>query len=263
MDAFFLLRSFGPVLGLVTLMMAALIVAPALLYVIARWRAHREPFPDTQLGLKFAFHYFAISAFQLALAGGALLVYMLISPGSDKGTGYRTAFGLILPAGIVLALHLSMLQRTNDRALPGVRRLFLGYNFLVTGIVAFFALVLGFQALLQKGSAHGLGHLAGAMIVVYGGAWVAIGYQLAQLVLGDSFGAGGPPQEIVTPVVPTPSAPGEGGLPALGGGWPAGARGRSVSADRPEPLIDARRPRAIVRSSPHEERRGPRYGTSW
>lgn len=221
MDAFFLLRSVGPMLAVVTLVLAALIVAPALLYVIARWRAHREPFPDGQLGLKFALHYFAISAFQLALAGGALFIYLLISPGTDKGEGYRTALGLLLPAGIVLAIHVAFLKRTNDRELPGVRRLFLGYNVLVTGLLAFFALVLGFQALVQKGSSHGLGHLAGAMIVVYGGAWAGTGYKLAQLVLGPDLGAGtgGPPHEVVPPPgAPTHPGVGPTGLPSLGGG---------------------------------------------
>ncbi|MBA3394536.1 MAG: hypothetical protein H0T89_17960 [Deltaproteobacteria bacterium] len=218
MDSFFLLQTIGPMLGVASMVLAALVVAPVILYVVARWRAHREVTPDSQLGIKFALHYFAISAFQLALAGAALLLYLLISPGSDKGAGYRAAFGFLLPAGLVLALHLGLLNRTNDAYVPGVRRLFLGYNLLVTGLVGFVALVIGFQALFAKGSSRGVGHMAGSMIIVYGSAWIAIGWKLGQLVLGGGgFGSMGAPP-LATMTANTPPAPSAVGLPALGGG---------------------------------------------
>ncbi|MDQ3364846.1 MAG: hypothetical protein M3680_05400 [Myxococcota bacterium] len=221
MDSFLLLQALGPVMGIASMLVAALVIAPVLLYVIARWRAHRDAVPDTQLGMKFALHYFAISAFQLGLAGAALLIYLLISPGIDKGHGYRVAFGLLLPAALVLSVHLGLLRRTNDEHQPGVRRLFLGYNLLVTGVIAFLALIVGFQALFAKRSTSGLGHLAAAMVIVYGGAWAAIGWKFGQLVLGGrGFGSsthGDPPGNIVMPPgAPTPAA--QVGLPALGGG---------------------------------------------
>lgn len=220
----FLLRAVAPMVVVVTFVLTILVAAPLVLYVLARWRAARDTTPDTQLGLKFALHYFAMSAFQLALAGGALLIYMLVSPGTaDKGSGgYRVAMGLLIPAAIVLAAHVGLLRRTNDDAFPGVRRLFWGYNLLVTGIVAFFALVLGFQALFAKGSTFGMGHMAGSMVVVYGSAWAIVGFKFGQLVLGGpAAGSGGGTQiesSAAPSSVPTPPAQPQSGLPSLGGG---------------------------------------------
>ena len=216
----FLFRTVAPTVIAITFLMVVLVLAPFFLYIIARWRAPKD-LPDTQLGLKFALHYFAMAAFQILLAGGALLIYMLISPGTaEKGSGgYRMAMGLILPAGLVLGAHVHLLKRTNDEAFPSVRRLFWGYNMLVTGIIAFFALVIGFQALFATGPTLGMGHLAGSMVVVYGGAWAIVGFKFGQLVLG-SPGGGGPTIDpaVAPPIQPTPPAQTQTGLPALGGG---------------------------------------------
>jgi hypothetical protein len=214
MDAF-LLRALGPGVALTLLSVGFLVVAPVLLYVVARWRTSA---PDPHLGLKFALHYFALAAFQIALAGAALLIYMFISPGTaEKGTaGYRAAVGFLIPAATVLAVQIVLLRRTNDEVMPHVRRLFLGYNFVITGLVAFFALILGFQMLLAKGPTGGLGHLAGSMVVVYGTAWALVGLKFSQLVLGTTT----TPVEYEPPaqIPPTPPASSSTGLPALGGG---------------------------------------------
>lgn len=217
----FLFRAVGPVLTATAILLALLAVPPLVLYLIARWRAHRDGIADPQLGLKCALYYFATCALQLGLAGAALLIYMLISPSSgDKSAGYRAAIGFIIPAGLVLVAHVGLLKRTNDEYFPGVRRLFYGFAMIVIGLVAFFALVLGFQALFMKGSTHGVGHTAGAMIVVYGTAWALIGYRYGQLVLpGGGAAPGGTIQP--APYVPpaqTPPAQTQTGLPILGGG---------------------------------------------
>jgi hypothetical protein len=221
----FLFRTVAPTVIAITFLMVVLVLAPFFLYVIARWRAAKDPspLPDTQLGLKFALHYFAMAAFQLVLAGAALLIYMLISPGTaDKITGgYRIALALILPSALILAAHIHLLKRTNDETFSSVRRLFWGYNMIITGIVAFFALVVGFQALFAKGSTFGMGHMAGSMVVVYGAAWTIVGFKFGQLVLGIPPSGGGPSQMIdptAVPVMPTPPAQTQTGLPALGGG---------------------------------------------
>jgi hypothetical protein len=209
----------------IAFVVAFLVLAPLILYLIARARAARDPIPDPQLGLKFALHYFAMSSFQVLLAGGSLLIYNLISPGTaEKGTsGYRIAMGLIIPAGLVLAAHVGLLKRTTDDALPGVRRLFWGYNMLVTGMLAFVALLLGFQALFAKGTTFGLGHFAGSMVVVYGAAWAIVGFKFGQMVLGGPSGGGTSAGMMIDPtaappVYPTPPAQSHTGLPALGGG---------------------------------------------
>ena len=218
----FLFRTVAPTVIAITFLMVVLVLAPFFLYVIARWRAPKD-LADTQLGLKFALHYFAMAAFQILLAGAALLIYMLISPGTvdaKSGGGHRMAIGLILPAALVLAGHIHLLKRTNDETFPSVRRLFWGYNMLVTGIVAFFALVVGFQALFAKGSTFGMGHMAGSMVVVYGAAWAIIGFKFGQLVIGTP--PSGPSQMIeptaAQPSQPQPPAQTQTGLPVLGGG---------------------------------------------
>ncbi len=212
----FLFRALAPGLGLVVLSVGFLVLAPVLLYIIARWRSDA---PDPHLGLKFALHTFALAAFQVALLGAALLIYMFISPGTaEKGTsGYRAAVGFIIPGASMLAVHVVLLRRTNDEAMPLVRRLFWGYNLLLTGLVAFVSLIFGFQMLLAKGSTGGLGHLAGAMIVVYGTAWTLIGFKFGQLVLGPPS-AQPEVAPSVAPVPPTPAAQSSTSLPALGGG---------------------------------------------
>jgi hypothetical protein len=218
----FLFRTVAPMVVTIAFVLAFLVVAPLLLYLIARWRAARDTSPDPQLGLKFALHYFAMAAFQVLLAGASLLIYNLISPGTaEKGTsGYRIAMGLIIPAGLVLAAHVGLLKRTTDDALPGVRRLFWGYNMLVTGMLAFVALVVGFQALFAKGSTFGMGHFAGSMVVVYGAAWAIVGFKFGQMVLdgGPSGGGSAMIEPTASPAIPTPPAQSHTGLPALGGG---------------------------------------------
>jgi hypothetical protein len=223
----FLFRAVGPLLTATSILLVLLVVPPLVLYVIARWRAHRDGIADPQLGLKCALYYFATSALQLGLAGVALLIYQLISPSTgDKGAGYRAAIGFIIPAGLVLVAHVGLLKRTNDEQLQNVRRLFYGFTLIVTGLIAFFALVLGFQALFAKGSTHGVGHTAGSMIVVYGAAWALIGYKYGQLVLppgGGSVSSAGPGVGTAEPLpyhppVPTPPSQTQTGLPVLGGG---------------------------------------------
>ena len=93
---------------------------------------------------------------------------------------------------------------------------------MVTGLCAFIALVLGCQALFAKGSTGGLGHMAGAMVVVYGAAWALIGLKFGQLVLGhqappDAPGMQPPPPPGVSPTPPAVQQT-QTGLPPLGGG---------------------------------------------
>jgi hypothetical protein len=212
----FLFRALAPGLALVVLTVGFLVLAPVLLYIVARWRSEA---PDPHLGLKFALHHFAFAAFQIVLVGVTLLIYMFISPATaEKGTaGYRAAVAFIIPGASLLAVHVVLLRRTNDEAMPLVRRLFWGYNLIITGLAAFGALLLGFQMLLAKGSTGGLGHLAGAMVVVYGTAWALLGLKFGQLVLGAAPAAH-VEREAAAPVPHTLPASSSTSLPALGGG---------------------------------------------
>ena len=208
---------------LVPYLLVAVLAIPFVLYVIARWRAHRDQVVDPQLGIKVALSFFMVTAFQLVLAGVTLFCFALISsaPSEAKGTLYRAAFGLIVPAGLVLGAHLALLARTNQQQFPSVRRLFAGYNLLITGAIGFAALVLAFEELFKRGSSHDLGQFAGAAVVVYGVAWVGVGLHLANTVLGPpgevpaaSTGSAPPPPP--PPAEPAPK--GGAGLPALGQG---------------------------------------------
>lgn len=225
-SSMFMMRMLGgPLAAMMAVLITMTVTAPILLYVIARWRAHREPEVDKQLGVKFALHYFSLSAFHLALGGLAMLVYTMLSkmPSEFKGTPIRMAFGLIVPAALVLGAHMSLMRKTNDAEVTGVRRLFLGYNLIVTGLIGFVALIIAFQALFMKGSSGEMGRVAGALVLVYGTAWAAVGWRFGNLTLGGGRGSGlgpvsfrGPPSSDAPP--PTAGASGGSALPALGGG---------------------------------------------
>lgn len=223
-SSMFLMRALGgPLAAMMVVMITMTVTAPVLLYVIARWRAHREAEVDRQLGVKFALHYFSLSAFQLGLGGLAMLVFTLLSkiPSDYKGTPYRAALGMIVPAAIVLGAHLSLLRRTNDAEVTGVRRLFLGYNLIITGLIGFVALVMAFQALFMKGSSGELGRGAAALVLVYGTAWAVLGWRFGTLVLGGGRGTCSGPMSFTNPPSSGPTPPpaaGGSGLPSLGGG---------------------------------------------
>src|SRR5512133_3869587 len=106
-DSFVIRALAAPVLG--WLLTTVLLAAPLVLYVIARWRAQRDPAPDPQLGIKLALHYFMLVGFQIALLGGVMLIYAVISsqPSEAKGSALRTALALVIPGGLVYATHLA------------------------------------------------------------------------------------------------------------------------------------------------------------
>jgi hypothetical protein len=184
---------------------------PIVLYLVARWRANRDPAPDPQLGLKFAIYYFGTMALQLGLVGLTMLIYTLVKPndefGDSKGESFRVALGMILPAGAVFGGHLALLLRTNDKASPGVKRLFYGFNLMLVGLCGFVALVASCQALFHKGSTDGMGHFAGSALFVYGTLWGLLVWRFDRIVLG------GPPNpfaefgSVVAPPAPPPPAP--------------------------------------------------------
>src|SRR5690349_6271079 len=86
----------------VTYALLGVLVIPFVMYVVARWRAHRDQAADPQLGIKVALNFFAVTAFQAVLVGLTLFFYAMITSASSdaKGTLYRSALGLIVPAGV-------------------------------------------------------------------------------------------------------------------------------------------------------------------
>jgi hypothetical protein len=178
---FMLMRYLGPMTSFLSLFASVIVTSPVILYVIARWRANRDPVPDPQLGFKFALHYFATVALNVVLVGIAMVLYAALSGVHESTSGLRFAFGLIIPAGIVLAANLVALLRTTDRVQPGVRRLFVGYNLLTSGIVAFVGFVMGCEVLFAKDGGDGLGYVAASVSLVYGGMWIALAWLMSRL----------------------------------------------------------------------------------
>jgi hypothetical protein len=214
-----LLQLLEPMVFIVPILLWLVVIGPLVLYPLARWKAHREPHVDTQLGLKVALHYFRMIAFQLLLLGALVIIWTVIRKGDGKGDFYRVGFGLLLPAGLVFGGHVMLLMRTNDHAFASVRRLFFGYNLLVTGLLGLVALVLAFQALFAKGSSGDEGRLCYAAVLVYGGAWAGCAWHFIWMI--DMGSSAAPPQAMMQP----PSAHAAGGapgpgLPSLGGGFP-------------------------------------------
>ena len=218
-----LLQLLEPMMVIVPILLWFIVIGPLVLYPLARWKSHREPYPDPQLGLKVALHYFRMIAFHLLLLGALIVLWTVIRKTSDaRGDFYRVGFGLLVPAALVFAAHVMLLMRTNEQTHGTVRRLFLGYNLLLTGLVGLVALVLAFQALFAKGSSGDEGRLFFAGLVVYVGAWVGCGWQFVTVVGADLGSASGPPQSIMPPGPSANAAGGSGGpgLPPLGGGFP-------------------------------------------
>jgi hypothetical protein len=205
-----MIQLLGPVMMVGPLLVWLLLFGPLVIYPIARWKAQRDTYVDTQIGLKVAVHHFRMIALQLLLLGGTLLMFALISKSAGKSSIYRAAFGFLVPGAIVFVAHGALVGRTNDVHFPSVRRLFLGYNLLVTGLIGFIALVIGCQMLFAKGSAGDEGRLALAGVFVYGGAWAASAALFARVVFGD-WTAAGRPGNVMPPPAPgfvQPGAPG-------------------------------------------------------
>jgi hypothetical protein len=223
-----MLRIMSPILVIGPIVLWFLVTGPFVLYLVARWRANRDPVGDPHLGLKIAFHYFGLLGAQFALAGGLLLVWSMLGKWSsdERGEVLRSAFAMLVPGVIVYATHVALLRRTNDDRATIARRLFQGYNLLLVGLVGFTGFVLVFHALFMKGSSGEFGRFAASLLIVYGAAWGFCGVRFTKLVLeSNPPDSGAPPREI-GPAVPMPvqqqpsqpSPPSGPSLPPLGGG---------------------------------------------
>ena len=190
---FFLMQMMG---SFIPIMAVAILMPPMLLYIVARWRDHREPTPDPHLGVKFALGLFKWQGYQLAIAGAGMLLYSITTkmPGEMREMLYRPAFGLLLPGLLVFGVAAWALTRTNNMERPIVSRVLGGYNLLLTGIIAFALLVFAFQTLFAKGESGDAGRAIWSFTFVYVTAWIA---QTAMFL--QSVGAS-------APVIPPPAS---------------------------------------------------------
>jgi hypothetical protein len=214
---YWVFKLFDQVVVIAPILLWLLVIGPLGLYPVARWKANREPYPDPQLGLKVALHYFRMISFQLLLVGATVVLWTVLRKSTERGDSYRQGFALILPAALVFGAHVMLLMRTNDHVVGTVRRLFLGYNLVLTGLLGLLALVTAFQTLFAKGSTDDEGRIAYAALVVYVSAWIGSGWHFMLMI---DRGADAPPQNMAPPSPMAGAAGGVPGLPSLGGGFP-------------------------------------------
>jgi hypothetical protein len=208
MGPMYLLSMMTPVL---MIMAITSLLFPLILYVVARWRDGKAPVADPQLGLKFALHFFRVQSYQILLMGAAMFLYALLSKelkGEARELVWRPAFGLMVPAGIVMGVSMAMLGKTNNYNFPIVGRIFSGYNLMISGFIGFTALIAGFQAMFAKGSSGEFGRIAWTGILVYTTAWVVQGAVFGRTVL-----EGAPPNPYEPPSSGTSGQPPEPAVP--------------------------------------------------
>jgi hypothetical protein len=160
-------------------------LAPLVLYVVARWRQNREPVQDPQLGVKFALCFFRQLGYQTILLGAFVILWSMTSTMLRGGRDYvmRPGFGVLVAGLLVWGAHNLALQRTNRIEFPAVERLFAGYNLLTVGMLGFVALVLVIVSLFSKGSAGETGRVYWSMALVYTSAWATQGVMFLNRVL--------------------------------------------------------------------------------
>jgi hypothetical protein len=222
LSAFQMIQAVMPLMVIAPLLIWMLVIGPLLVYPLARWKASREGVSDGQLGLKVALHYFKMLALQVMLFGGLILLWTIIVKGGGKSESYRAAFGFLVPAGVVFAVHHWFIRHTNDESFPIVRRLYLGYTLLITGFVGFAFLVGAAQVIFAKGSTGDSGRLFVAGMLVYGGAWIGFAMQFSRLVFGDPGASAGSPPSMIAPSQSQGAQASGGGpsLPPLGSAYP-------------------------------------------
>src|SRR5258706_12914251 len=120
-----MLQVLAPMMFILPIMLWFIVIGPLLLYPLARWKSHRDPYPDPQLGLKVALNYFRMIGFQLLLVGGLIVLWTVIRKTSDgRGDFYRVGFGLLVPAALVDGGHVMLPLRSNAQTHGAVRRAF-------------------------------------------------------------------------------------------------------------------------------------------
>ena len=198
---------FGPMMGVLVPVLMISILAPLILYVIARWRDARSPAPDPQLGLKFALGFFRLQGYLLLLYGGAMLLFSILMKGEGRAMSevremiYRPAFGLLVPGGLVFGATSAMLAKTNRIEYPQVGRLWAGYNLMIVGSIGFVALIMLFQIMFAKGESGQPGRIAWTGVLVFTSAAVVQAILFAKEVM-----EGPPPPTTWPPEAPPPPA---------------------------------------------------------
>lgn len=132
-------------------LLLALTVAPLFpfLYVVLRWRAEgrREP----GIGTYGALLYFCTLSFLLFLCGAANLTYGAISVTPIQEELRRMSWGLLFGSLVFLVVNGSLVLRLKmGLEYPEARRIFAGFLTVLTGLVAFAAVIMLFVTLFKR-----------------------------------------------------------------------------------------------------------------
>jgi len=158
------LLSYGAVLA---------VVAPLFpfLYVVMRWRAPGHG--HAGIGTLGSVHYFLVMGMLILLAGLSNLTYGHFSTTGIEPEMTRMSWGMTVGSGAFLALNFGLLRMTRDLSdLPDVRRMFIGFFQVITGLAGFTVLLLLFATWFQKVETEAAGILRVDAMKLYG-AWVA------------------------------------------------------------------------------------------
>jgi len=161
------------------------VVAPLFpfLYVVMRWRAPGNG--HTGIGTLGSVHYFFVMGALILLAGLANLSYGVISITPDVPEMTRMSRGMALGSFVFLLLNFGLLRMTRDLSdLPDVRRMFVGFFQVMTGLTAFVVLLLLFATWFQEVKTDEAGIVRTDAMKLYG-SWLA--YFLTAYVVSTAY----------------------------------------------------------------------------
>jgi hypothetical protein len=143
--------------------MPFLLLGLAIPYAVLRLRETREE-ADPRLGLRVALSFFFSLALLLVLTGLTVFVVDLLQQSNFLGPrrfggigrqdfpnqAQRTAFALMVSGGLFILLHFIFLVVMTDRqSRSPVRRMFIGWRFVIHGLVVMFTMTLLMIVLFQ------------------------------------------------------------------------------------------------------------------
>lgn len=124
------------------------------LYLIARWRDGRETMVDPQLGYKFGLNMFQYISYNLILIAVTIAFIALFSSWfggrSINEKSLRIGAALLVSGFVIFFIMKLMLNKTNQDTSPGVGRLFMGFNWILTGLIAIAAFIAGIMGLFME-----------------------------------------------------------------------------------------------------------------
>lgn len=179
MEMIGMMGSLGTLVVMLPFMMMGLVI-PLVIYLVARWRNERAATEqrDSQIGLKVALYMLQVVGFQIGLLAVFLFLLAVISemPTADF---IRIAIGLGLPAAGVFFIHKNLAAKTNTESFPNVRRMFQGWNMLITAMPGFasflvLSVVIFADLPMEKGDVL---RVIFPYVMTYGGAWVLLSIQ--------------------------------------------------------------------------------------